>query len=242
MSSARKYINLSLLLLLLHNSTFASDSLPVFRPLSFNKNNAIKNKTVRFIYLVSSDRKVNEQYKSGIERAALSVQQFYKKQLNGLTFKINDPIVEVVKCDKPANYFYTNPCDKDPDNWGFYNAYNEVNKLVGAKYYDTTYMWVIYSDGPGNKGRGGSSVCVMPEDDLIGLIGKHTEQPEINRWYGGLAHELGHALGLKHPENTTLDYKAIMWCGLYGFYPDEAYFTDEDKKILRQSSFISQEN
>lgn len=109
---------------------------------------------------------------------------------------------------------------------------------MGAKFNDENYTWVIYSDGPGNKGRGGSSISVMPEDDLKGLVGKHPTQPNIYRWYGGLAHELGHAFGLNHPANPERHPMAIMWTGIYGYYPEQAYFTEQDKIILKNSSFF----
>jgi hypothetical protein len=200
--------------------------------------NHFLDKSVRVIYLISSDKSFNQDYYSALEKAALSVQDFYRKELNGLTFRLNNPIVEVLFCDKPSDYFYSHPSDPNEDNWGYFNAYNEVHQLLGAKFFDENYTWAIYSDGPGDKGRGGSSVCVMPEDDLIGLIGKHQTQPDINRWYGGLAHELGHAFGLNHPIDTDNNSKAIMWTGIYGYYPNEAYFTEEDKNILIKSSFI----
>ena len=203
-----------------------------------NYTSAFENKSVRIIYLVSSDREVDHDYLLGIEKAAISIQNFYRKELNGLTFKLNQPVVEVLRCNKIANYFYTNPSDAAPENWGYFNAYNEVNKLLGAKFNDENYTWVIYSDGPGNKGRGGSSICVMPEDDLKGLIGKHPTQPNTNRWYGGLAHELGHAFGLSHPANPEKHPMAIMWTGIYGYYPEQAYFTEEDKIILKSSPFF----
>lgn len=202
----------------------------------------IQKKSVRFIYLVSADRQYKYEYRIGIQNSALSVQAFYKQQLNGRTFRLNEPIVEVVYSDKNADYFYSNPSHADKDNWGYYNAYNEVNKLIGATLFDTNYIWIIYSDGPGDKGRGGSSVSVMPEDDLLGLIGKHPIQKNIERWYGGCAHELGHALGLSHPSQTDIHPKAIMWTGLYGYYPNEAYFTEEDKQILMNSPFIFSES
>ena len=206
-----------------------------------NYTSASENKSVRIVYLVSSDRMVNNEYLVGINSAALSVQNFYKKQLNGFTFKLNYPIVEVIKSDKKASYFYSNPRNNNPDNWGYFNAYNEVSRLLGAKFNDENYTWVIYSDGPGDKGRGGSGVCVMPEDDLKGLIGKHPTQPDTNRWIGGLAHELGHAFGLNHPSVPAEHPKAIMWTGIYGYYPDESYLTEDDKIILLSSSFFHQD-
>jgi hypothetical protein len=200
------------------------------------------DKSVRFIYLVSKDRKLNPEYRKGIEMAAKSIQGWYKKQMNGFTFKLNNPIVEVAYSDKNANYFYDNPNGKEKKQWGYNNTFEECSRLVGVKHFDEKYIWVIYSDGPGNSGMGGSGVCIMPEDDLLGLIGKHPQQPEINRWIAGLGHEGGHAFGLPHPADTEKDADAIMWTGIYGGkYPDICYLTEQDKEILSKSPFFFDE-
>lgn len=193
--------------------------------------------SVRFVYLVSADRTENTAYTDGIKMAALSIQAWYKKQM-GSTFKLNSTVVEIAKSDKNATWFYANPNGENKDNWGYNNTYSEVHRLLNVQFSDPKYMWVIYSDGPGNSGRGGSSVCIMPEDDLLGLIGQHPEQKEINRWIAGMGHELGHALGLNHPKDTKKDADAIMWTGIYGKYPDQCYLTDEDKDILNKSPFF----
>ncbi|MEO1651922.1 MAG: hypothetical protein AAFU64_00100 [Bacteroidota bacterium] len=213
-------------------------SLILVQSLAFSQKPA-REKSVRMIYLVSADREMNPRYKTAIALAARDIQGWYKKQLGGVTFRLNEPVVEVAYSDKNADYFYGHPNGENKKNWGYNNTFAEVQRLLGVRYNDPNYIWVIYSDGPGNNGMGGSGVCIMPEDDLLGLIGEHPSQKDVNRWIAGLGHEAGHAFGLPHPADTDKDADAIMWTGIYGGkYPDICYLTAQDKEILRKSPFF----
>ena len=197
---------------------------------------------VRVIYLVSSDREEKVGYTAAIEHAIRDLQNWYGRQLGGPTFRLSDPAVEVVKSNRPADWFYGNPNGNPKDNWGYNNTLDEAKRLCGAKQNDPKFVWVIYSDGPGNKGRGSSGVTCLPEDDLLGLVGKHPTQKNKLRWIAGLGHELGHAFGLPHPSDTNKHADAIMWTGVYGKYPDKTYLTDDDKRILMRSPFFYHKN
>ena len=212
--------------LVLAASTAASAAPPAPRPW-----------TVRFVYLVSADRQERPEFTRAIAKAALEVQAFYARQLGGPTFVLNAPIVDVVQSDREAAWFYAHDSGNAKDNWGFDNGLAEARRLLGADHgQDTT--WVIYSDGPGNSGRGGGGITVMPEDDLLGLVGEHPTQKDPRRWVYGMSHEPGHALGLSHPPELDRVPNAIMGRGFYTCFPDACELTPDDLAVLRKSPFI----
>jgi hypothetical protein len=127
---------------------------------------------VRIVYLVSSDRSEDLEYTDAINHAIRDLQGWYSRQLGGPTFRLGDPVVEVVKSFRPAEWFYGHTNGANPDDWGFNNTLDEARRLLGAKPSDPAFVWVVYSDGPGNKGRALPGVACLPEDDLLGLVGR----------------------------------------------------------------------
>ena len=197
-----------------------------------------ETQTVRVVYMVSKDRAERPDFKKAVEDAIRDVQAWYRGQMAGRTFQLHNPVVEVIHSSKDAAWFSQNPNGANRDDWGYNNALSEAQHLLGARVGDTRHVWIVYSDGPGDRGRGAVSFAYLPEDDLLGLIGKHPTQMKTARWIGGLGHELGHAFGLHHPADTKKDYDALMWAGFYEKYPNPTYLTDNDKQTLRKSPFI----
>jgi hypothetical protein len=86
-----------------------------------------QDKTVRMVYLVSKDRDVRADYQKAVEGAIRELQGWYARQLNGPTFKLHNPVVEVAHSAQPANWFYSHTNGTDPDMWGFNNTLAEAD-------------------------------------------------------------------------------------------------------------------
>jgi hypothetical protein len=192
--------------------------------------------TVRFVYMISSDRLENPEFTKAIESAAIEVQSWYEKQLDGFTFRLRTPIVDVVKAPVRSDYYATNPLNRKQLDWGVFNCAKVAEQVVGGRFFDPKHIWIIYVDATDFGGQGGSGFACMSEQDLYGLVGKRA--PNTNRWLGGLAHELGHALGLTHPMDFVQSNYAVMAFGFYFAFPNETYLTEDDKVILRRSTYL----
>ena len=198
-----------------------------------------EEQTVRVIYLVPSDREFSREYYNAVKKAALTLQDWYADNLDGYTFRLNKPIIEVLESDKPAEWFnsYSGTFSgSDPRFYFFYNAYHEIRELLGAEV-DGPYVFTIYVDAPGETGAAWPGEAIMPENDLKGLSGNMEEG--VDRWIGGWGHELGHAFGLPHPDGDPRYSEALMGTG-YTIFPGSVLLPS-DKATLLSSGFFFDE-
>jgi hypothetical protein len=214
--------------------------------------------TVRFVYLVPSDRQPRDDYRTGIERAAHHLQRYVWEQLDRQgTFLLADPAVVVLKTSHPAAHYATN--DPGPGaqraHWVWFNTTRDGFALTGGKFNDPQNVWIFYIDADNgcmqDGGGGNDGVAFMAKNDLRGLVGERYVPPcaggpdytfDRCRWVGGAGHELGHALGLPHPPVCATDPKdaacrSIMFQG-YQDYP-ASDFLPEDRTHLRASPFVA---
>ncbi len=204
-------------------------------------------KSVRVLYLIPKDREFRKDYQSAIESCVLDLQTWYHDRLNGKTFRLNDPIVEIIHTPNDSLWYDTNipvhPAEQM--HYTYYNALTDAAILFGIGGEDSSYVqfvsdpdfvWLIYIDAPGGTGAGETGVAILPRHDLQGLSGKASDQTPISRWIGGSGHELGHAFGLPHSGEVYAD--ALMEDG-YAAYP-VCYLTEEDITTLNDSPFFHQ--
>lgn len=211
---------------------------------------------VHIVYLVPSDREVDEDYRASLVKATRDLQLWYAGQTSdGSTFTVHEEVVDVLHTEHPASWYSTNP-NGDESLWFWNNVLADGFPLTGGAFDQEFDVWAYYIDADGACGQiagsGTSGVAVLPANDLRGLTGRPNVPPCPDdppddgarcRWVGGLAHELAHAFGRPHPdgcdepvEGVSCDENALMHLG-YASYPD-TYLTAADKTALGNSRFF----
>lgn len=213
--------------------------------------------TVRMIYLVPSDRPEQPHYQQTIASAIQDVRQWYGEQMaDSRTFHLHAPVVETYRTVHTASWYATNNAAANPNLTFWNNVIGDAFALTGGNFNDPENRWIYYIDADPARGQlggaGTSGVAVLPANDLRGLTGEpilqiNGDEPTgfgVNRWIGGLGHEVGHAFGLPHPAacedndpNTVCPDGALMWTG-YATYPN-AFLLQSDRDALARSPFFT---
>lgn len=173
------------------------------------------DKTVRVFYIRPTDVAENPKYATGIASVMRDAQQYYLDQCK-FTFKLNEPIVEVVNGSHPRSWYETDPGGGSDPYWrAVFNGRNDLMNLIPSLKADgSRKRWkvVLYIDaeGPGAGGGGGGGMVMLPKHDADGALG----YPNAKRWVGGMCHELGHCFGL--PDASSND-GTVMSAAMYNW-------------------------
>jgi hypothetical protein len=190
----------------------------------------VQQKTVRVFWVKPSDVAYDQKIVDGISNVMKEAQRFYFQEL-GKTFHLNNPIVEVVNGDHPKVWYETDKSITTDPYWiSVYNGAAELKRKFGLQDYDPRWVIVeeISAEGTGAGGGGGGHWVLLSEHDVLGAGGYNGA---MNRWYGGMVHELGHAFLL--PDSTYTD-GTPMSASFYS-YPN-CHFTQAQKDGMLNAS------
>ena len=206
------------------------------------------------VYFLGSDTEPVPDYERRLSELLLYLQQFYGREIQrhgygarsfGLDIKspgrVN--IIEYKAKNPAAHYPY--------ENGGGWKAAQELEEFFKAnpdrkKSQHTLVIMPTWNDeknGPDNPGGvpfyGMGRNCFAldyPAFDIKHLGQKTREGQLLTKWYGGLAHELGHGLNLPHNHQTASDGKkygtALMGAGNYTFGTSPTFLTPASCALL----------
>lgn len=187
----------------------------------------ITNKSVRVFWLRPKDVPYDQKVVDGITRVMKETQRYYKQEV-GKTFTLNDPVVEVCVGEHTRLWYETDSSiTTDPYFRPGFNMIAELKRRYGViEPNDPRYVIVgmISAEGNGAGGFGGNGWVGLTKHDVDGAAGINGD---MNRWYGGMIHEIGHAFGL--PDSTYTD-GTPMSASFYS-YPN-CHFNAQQKNAI----------
>ena len=184
------------------------------------------SRTVRVFWLKPTDVAYDQRYPDGIAAVMREAQRYYKQEL-GKTFTLNNPVVEVVNGDHPHAWYENTANGSDCYWWVVFNMQQELMRKLALRAPDSRWINVgeISAESSCSGGGGGGGWVILSGHDADGGAGINGP---MNRWYGGMVHELGHAFGL--PDSTSTD-GTPMSASFYS-YPNTHFSQAQKNGIL----------
>ncbi|MFF5226068.1 cellulose binding domain-containing protein [Dactylosporangium sp. NPDC000521] len=186
-------------------------------------------KTVRVFWLKPTDVAFDQRYPDGIATVMREAQRYYRQEL-GKTFALNATVVETVNGEHDTNWYINTNCDPNGDRYWcvVFNMQAELRRRYSLANPDSRWLIVgeISAEDAGKSGGGASPGWVLLSGhDADGGAGRNGP---MNRWYGGMVHELGHGFGL--PDSSSTD-GTPMSASFYD-YPNTHFSQAQKNAIL----------
>ncbi|MBN2037995.1 MAG: T9SS type A sorting domain-containing protein [Chitinispirillaceae bacterium] len=169
------------------------------------------DKTVRVFLVVPNDRTADSSYPKGIAGVMKSSQKWWLGQCK-YTFRLNEPVCEVIKGTHPHSWYATPDSYWTIVNQGTDDLYS-ILPTVKADSRRARWKLVVYvlAESPKDGGGGGGGWVGLPKHDCDGA---KIYPRDSARWCGGMCHELGHCFGL--PDASSTD-GTVMSASFYGW-------------------------
>lgn len=176
------------------------------------------------IYFYPADLAPNSLYLDAINKSLAVIQAWYSVQLDGLTFELDSAIT--VRGNHDLSWY------QDPEK--------VLEDLSSFGLKPKPQILLIFIEGSGIRGIGHTLNfwAVLGERTLAGISGEYPADKlgfSKNSQRGAIAHELGHAFGLPHPEANEENKDSVMLS--WAFFP-KLILLDSEIEFLRNSPFF----
>ncbi|MDP3954463.1 MAG: hypothetical protein Q8Q06_03560 [bacterium] len=203
------------------------------------------------VYFYPNDYRPDRRYIKAVDPFVQDIQSWYKEKL-GKTFYAKS--VEVIKGQKPAS-------DYGPPEMNWVNVYAELGIDCNSNTNVTTLVFLARTLQHAN-GRTCSpigtwynsvyngDVTVSEANFDAEIMGTCPGVPSEDYWWrcnmaaqrGGIAHELGHAFSLAHPEGCEVN-PGYSWCDAtvmwaWWFWPDVGFLDISDTPYAPEASTL----